>query len=302
MELCSLPYDYVDEKPARRELREVMLTDLKDYVMARKVLNERSYPVALRMIRKVLFRTLPPSRRNGNDSDDDDDDDEDGEDGAPAAAVDKAEEAAWPHRVLVYQFGIRLFSSRDVPSDVADRHVSRLFISNLVELFQTELASEREMLVKMMRNLWNKMPRRQEAIISVIQHALQSCVYETPWEVHCGLTDLLSFVNTVAADFATEPTLEPAHRRLLIRSIMPLHSLGYVRRCHDALRECVVIFVEKDPSLSSEVLRVLLRLWPATSTAKEEMFLEEVRALPCRRPTPRRTSTPLIPPPTDLER
>eukprot|EP01051_Picozoa_sp_SAG22_P001863 SAG22_NODE_77_length_22125_cov_46.140016_10_plen_146_part_00 len=75
---------------------------------APQVLNEQSYPVALRLIRKNLFRTLPPSRRaSADDSDDDEDEDEDGGSHQQGGAGAKVEEAGWPHRELIYQFGTR---------------------------------------------------------------------------------------------------------------------------------------------------------------------------------------------------
>eukprot|EP01051_Picozoa_sp_SAG22_P001866 SAG22_NODE_77_length_22125_cov_46.140016_13_plen_99_part_00 len=45
------------------------------------------------------------------------------------------------------------------------------------------------------------------------------------------------------------------------------------------MRDCVVSFLEKDPSLGGEVVRGLLRLWPVRSTAKQELYLEELEEL-----------------------
>eukprot|EP01051_Picozoa_sp_SAG22_P001864 SAG22_NODE_77_length_22125_cov_46.140016_11_plen_74_part_00 len=38
------------------------------------------------------------------------------------------------------------------------RHITRLFLVHLVELFQSESKPEREMLGKLLRNVWHKLP------------------------------------------------------------------------------------------------------------------------------------------------
>merc|ERR1712228_295671 len=45
---------------------------------------------------------------------------------------------------------------------------------------------------------------------------------------------------------------------------------------HAQLAYCVVQFIEKDPSLSSEIVGGLLRFWPIISCSKELLFLSEL--------------------------
>lgn len=46
---------------------------------------------------------------------------------------------------------------------------------------------------------------------------------------------------------------------------------------HQQLSYCVTQFVEKDPKLAEKVLNAILMFWPRTFSAKEVLFLNEVR-------------------------
>lgn len=48
---------------------------------------------------------------------------------------------------------------------------------------------------------------------------------------------------------------------------------------HPQLAYCVVQFLEKDPSLTVEVVNGILRFWPKVNSPKEVMFLNELEEI-----------------------
>lgn len=60
---------------------------------------------------------------------------------------------------------------------------------------------------------------------------------------------------------------------------MPLHKPSSLSTYHPQLTYCVVQFLEKDPSLTQEVVDCLLRCWPKVNSAKEVMFLNEIEEI-----------------------
>lgn len=53
------------------------------------------------------------------------------------------------------------------------------------------------------------------------------------------------------------------------RTYLPVFQLAY----------CIVQFLDKDPSLTGDVLRGLLKFWPKTYSQKEIMFLGEIEEI-----------------------
>ena len=62
-----------------------------------------------------------------------------------------------------------------------------------------------------------------------------------------------------------------------MKALLPLHKVRFVGMYHQQLSYCVTQFVEKDPKLAEKVLNAILMFWPRTFSAKEVLFLNEVR-------------------------
>jgi len=65
----------------------------------------------------------------------------------------------------------------------------------------------------------------------------------------------------------------------LTRVLLPLHKVRSLSLYHPQLAYCVVQFLEKDSSLTEEVLAGLLRYWPKVNSPKEVMYLNEVEEI-----------------------
>jgi serine/threonine-protein phosphatase 2A regulatory subunit B' len=61
--------------------------------------------------------------------------------------------------------------------------------------------------------------------------------------------------------------------------LLPLHKAKSLTLYQQQLAYCIVQFLEKDPSLSSDVVLGLLKFWPKVNSNKEVMFLNEIEEI-----------------------
>jgi serine/threonine-protein phosphatase 2A regulatory subunit B' len=61
--------------------------------------------------------------------------------------------------------------------------------------------------------------------------------------------------------------------------LLPLHKTKSLPLYHPQLAYCVLQFLEKDPTLTEEVVLVILRFWPKVNSPKEVMFLNELEEI-----------------------
>ena len=97
-------------------------------------------------------------------------------------------------------------------------------------------------------------------------------IYET--ERHNGIAELLEILGSIINGFALP--LKDEHKLFLTRVLIPLHKVKSLSLYHPQLAYCVVQFLEKDCTLTEDVLLGLLKYWPKVNSPKEVMFLNEV--------------------------
>ncbi|KAF9412038.1 Serine/threonine-protein phosphatase 2A 56 kDa regulatory subunit gamma isoform, partial [Podila epigama] len=73
--------------------------------------------------------------------------------------------------------------------------------------------------------------------------------------------------------------LKEEHKTFLTKVLLPLHKVKSLTLYHPQLAYCVVQFLEKDPTLTEEVVHGLLRFWPKVNSPKEVMFLNEIEEI-----------------------
>jgi len=75
------------------------------------------------------------------------------------------------------------------------------------------------------------------------------------------------------------PCLKAEHKQFLVRVLIPLHKVRCLSLYHAQLAYCVVQFLEKDATLTEQVIKGLLKFWPKTCSQKEVMFLGEIEEI-----------------------
>lgn len=246
-----------------KEIKRATLNELIDHVThQRGVLTEAVYPEAVHMFAVNLFRTLPPpSNPMGAEFDPEED--------------EPTLEAAWPHLQLVYEFFLRFLECPEFQASIAKRHIDQKFVMQLLELFDSEDPRERDFLKTTLHRIYGKFLGLRAYIRKQINNIFYRFVYET--EHHNGIAELLEILGSIINGFALP--LKEEHKTFLLKVLMPLHKAKSLSVYHPQLAYCVVQFLEKDPSLTEEVLMLLLKFWPKVHSPKEVMFLNELEEI-----------------------
>ena len=91
------------------------------------------------------------------------------------------------------------------------------------------------------------------------------------------MAELLEILGSIINGFALP--LKEEHKQFLLRVLLPLHKAKSLSVYHPQLAYCVVQFLEKDSSLTRDVLKDLLKYWPRIHSPKEVMFLNELEEI-----------------------
>ncbi|XP_013069184.1 serine/threonine-protein phosphatase 2A 56 kDa regulatory subunit gamma isoform-like isoform X8 [Biomphalaria glabrata] len=265
---CCVLFDFVQDPLSDlkwKEVKRAALNEMVEYVTQnRGVITEAIYPEAIHMVSFSgnLFRTLPPSS-NPSGAEFDPEEDE------PTL------EAAWPHLQLVYEFFLRFLESPDFQPNTAKRYIDQKFVLQLLDLFDSEDPRERDFLKTILHRIYGKFLGLRAYIRKHINNIFYSFVYET--ERHNGIAELLEILGSIINGFALP--LKEEHKIFLLKVLLPLHKVKSLSVYHPQLAYCVVQFLEKDPSLTEQVIMGLLKFWPKVHSPKEVMFLNELEEI-----------------------
>jgi len=263
---CQVLFDFVSDPLSDlkwKEVKRAALHEMVEYVTNnRGVLTESVYPEIVIMFSANLFRTLPPtSNPSGAEFDPEED--------------EPTLEAAWPHLQLVYEFFLRVLESQDFQPSLVKKHIDQKFVQQLLELFDSEDPRERDFLKTTLHRIYGKFLGLRAFIRKQINNIFYKFVYET--ERHNGVAELLEILGSIINGFALP--LKEEHKIFLLKVLMPLHKVRSLSVYHPQLAYCVVQFLEKDPSLTEQVIMNLLRFWPKVHSPKEVMFLNELEEI-----------------------
>ncbi|CAH7685723.1 phosphatase 2A regulatory B subunit-domain-containing protein [Phakopsora pachyrhizi] len=259
---CSVVFDFNDASTqlTSKQIKASALHEMLEWITTQRgVITEAIYPEVVSMFASNLFRSIPPPVNPTGDAYDPEED-------------EPVLELAWPHLQIVYEFFLRFVESPDFNTNVAKRYIDQSFVLNLLELFDSEDPRERDFLKTTLHRIYGKFLNLRAFIRRSINNVFYSFIYET--ERHNGIAELLEILGSIINGFALP--LKEEHKTFLTRVLIPLHKVKGLALYHPQLAYCVVQFLEKDPTLTEEVVIGLLRFWPKVNSPKEVMFLNEV--------------------------
>ncbi|GAB5585318.1 serine/threonine-protein phosphatase 2A 56 kDa regulatory subunit delta isoform [Umbelopsis nana] len=262
---CTVTFDFNDASSElkAKEIKRHTLQELLEYINStRGVLTEPIYAEVINMFAVNLFRTIPPQVNPIGDAFDPEED-------------EPVLELAWPHLQIVYEFFLRCIESPDFNTNYAKKYIDQKFILQLLELFDSEDPRERDFLKTTLHRIYGKFLNLRAFIRRSINNIFFHFVYET--ERHNGIAELLEILGSIINGFALP--LKEEHKTFLTKVLIPLHKAKSLALYHPQLGYCVVQFLEKDQSLTPEVVSGLLRYWPKVNTSKEVMFLTEIEEI-----------------------
>ncbi|KAF9208985.1 Serine/threonine-protein phosphatase 2A 56 kDa regulatory subunit delta isoform, partial [Haplosporangium sp. Z 27] len=262
---CSVVFDFNDASSELKgkEIKRQTLTEILDYITNnRGVITEPVYPEVVTMFSTNLFRTIPPQVNPSGEAFDPEED-------------EPVLELAWPHLQIVYEFFLRFIESPDFNTNMAKKHIDHHFILQLLELFDSEDPRERDFLKTTLHRIYGKFLNLRAFIRRSINNVFFQFIYEK--ERHNGIAELLEILGSIINGFALP--LKEEHKTFLTKVLLPLHKARSLTLYHPQLAYCVVQFLEKDPTLTEEVVHGLLRFWPKVNSSKEVMFLNEIEEI-----------------------
>jgi serine/threonine-protein phosphatase 2A regulatory subunit B' len=268
LSLCCVAFDFTDpaKNVVEKDVKRRTLVELVDFVSSFGS-SRFSEPAILAMCRMCainLFRVLPPNyRANNRGGGGENDDDE------------PSFDPAWPHLHLVYELLLKFITSSCLDAKVAKKYFDHLFISSLLELFDSEDPRERDCLKTILHRVYGKFMVHRPFIRKSINNLFYKFVFET--QKHNGIAELLEIFGSIISGFALP--LKEEHKIFLWRVLIPLHKPRSMGIYFQQLSYCVTQFIEKEPKLASVVIRGLLKYWPITHSQKEVMFLGELEEI-----------------------
>lgn len=259
---CNIMFDFSDPTYDIRgkEIKRITLQELIQFISNNRfTYTDEMYKHVIQMFKKNLFRPIPPPVNPVGELFDPDED-------------EPVSELAWPHMQAIYEFFLRYIESPDFSHQIAKQYIDHDFILKLLELFDSEDPRERDCLKTTLHRIYGKFLSLRSFIRKSINNVFLQFVYET--ERFNGIGELLEILGSIINGFALP--LKEEHKIFLVRVLMPLHKVKSVSLYHPQLAYCIVQFLEKDPSLTEDVIMGLLRYWPKINSPKEVMFLNEV--------------------------
>lgn len=266
IQICSQILDFNDEKKntAEKEERLQSLAELQEMIANASLMTAVIVPnleMVVSMIKRNLFRPLPVVKKQGVTGE--------------SLAADEEEvivDPSWLHLQPVYDFFLQLIINDAVEMRTLKVYINQKFIQEFLELFDSEEPKEREYLKNILHRLYAKLVPRRKMIRKAITDIFYTLIHET-YRFN-GTSELLDILAAVISGFAIP--LREEHITFFKNVIVPLHKVQTCHKFHNELLRCSMLFLSKDPSLSSCLIDGLLKYWPFANYAKETLFLAEL--------------------------
>lgn len=259
---CKIMFDFYDPSSdiQGKELKRITLHELTVFISTNRInFTEEMYKHVVDMFKINIFRPIPPPVNPIGDIYDPDED-------------EPVYELGWTHMQLVYEFFLRFVESPDFNNTIAKPYIDHKFVLTLLDLFDSEDNRERDCLKTTLHRIYGKFLSLRSFIRKSINNIFLTFVYETGH--FNGISELLEILGSIINGFALP--LKEEHKIFLIRVLVPLHKARSLSLYHPQLAYCILQFLEKDSSLTEEVIMGLLRYWPKINSPKELMFLNEI--------------------------
>ncbi|KFD58915.1 hypothetical protein M514_00078 [Trichuris suis] len=161
-------------------------------------------------------------------------------------------------KMLVYEFFLRFLESPDFQPAIGKRYIDQRFVLKLLELFDSDDPRERDSLKTVLHRIYGKILGLRAFIRRQINHIFLKFIYET--EQFNGVGELLEILGSGTQSLSGKG-FAPFAQATLLQSVPCPGSCLDIRqlRCNSAnfllqLAYCVVQFIEKDASLTEQVM------------------------------------------------
>ena len=259
---CSIIFESVDSNRYADdwEIKRNTLLEVVDYADAagRQLFSDfRVLEDTFIMIKLNLFRSLPKAPEPSGDPDEEE---------------EIFSDPQWPHLNIIYELLLRLVSLDQIDLSLRKKVIDANFVKQLLILFDSEDAKERDYLKTITHRIYSKLTQRRALIRRVICNVFYEFILET--ENHHGIAEMLEILASIINGFAVP--IKDEHKIMLIKALIPLHKAKNIAEYHPQLSYCMALYVAKDHTLTRDIIPGLLKYWPFSSSTKQIMFLNEL--------------------------
>lgn len=172
----------------------------------------------------------------------------------------------------MYELLLKFIMHPSLKNELLLLFVNKSFVKSFLELFDSEDPRERDYLKTILHRIYGKYMPLRSYVKEQIMHLLLCITCEA--ENHNGLTELLEILSSITSGLSVP--LKPEHQDFFRRVLVPLHKVKTLQTFNTQLQLCVKNYLEKQPALSSDLVKGLLKYWPLTCPAKEVIFIGEI--------------------------
>lgn len=167
------------------------------------------------------------------------------------------------------------------------------FVRQLLGLFDSEDARERDYLKTITHRIYSKLTQRRALIRRVICNVFFEFtlglgpdsgstsglpVNPNPMVAaegeHRGIAEMLEILASIINGFAVP--IKDEHKVMLCKALIPLHKCRGIAAYHPQLSYCMALYAAKDHTLTRDIIPGMLKYWPISSSPKSIMFLNEL--------------------------
>ncbi|CDW73456.1 UNKNOWN [Stylonychia lemnae] len=185
-------------------------------------------------------------------------------------------EESWPHIQIVYELLLRIIIQPSIDVRILKNHITQDFVLKLIALFKSPDPRERDYLKTIIHRIYGKFMVYRSFIRKVVSSYLLKVVVDD-YEDQFGHSEYLEILGSIITGFAVP--LKGEHRQLYEQCLIPLHKSNHVQSYHQQLVQCVLSYLEKDPSVADQCIKFMFRYWPVTNPNKEVLFLNELEEI-----------------------
>jgi serine/threonine-protein phosphatase 2A regulatory subunit B' len=127
----------------------------------------------------------------------------------------------WVHLYGVYQFMFTLIRSPVIETEVFRPYISKKFLQQFLDLFDTEIVEERFFLKLILHFMYQRFECRRKRIRNALTECFYRLIHELPR--FNGANELLIFLSSIVKGF--ESPLRKEHSTFFKDVILPLHKV-----------------------------------------------------------------------------
>lgn len=144
-------------------------------------------PKVMEMIETNIFRPLPNLKKSEVDE-------------ADGIAQEDEYDVAWQYLEPVYQLFVQIVVIADIDAQILKTFITPLFIQQFLDLFDSQLPSEREFLKNIFHKMYAKVVPRRKMMRRAMDQMFQILIHET--HKFNGASEILDILASIISGYA----------------------------------------------------------------------------------------------------